>query len=86
MTYSDGDVYVGDWLSGERHGQGTETIIWSSDGFPVVSTTYVGTYHHNEKHGLGKVTYNMDPNSDPNDYSDDYSDEEGEWKNGLGPF
>jgi len=78
MTYSDGDVYVGGWLSGQRHGQGTEMMNHSIIDNPVVSTVYVGTFHHNERHGLGKLTYNMDPNSDCDDYST-----EGEWKNGL---
>ena len=43
-----------------------------------MTTVYVGTFHHNQRHGLGKMTYNIDPNSDCDDYST-----EGEWKNGL---
>ena len=65
-------------MNGERHGQGTEMIGDSWDD-EIVTTVYVGTFHHNQRHGLGKMTYNIDPNSD----CDDYSDDEGEWKNGL---
>ena len=78
MTFKDGDTYEGEYMNGERHGQGTEMIGDSWDD-EIVSTVYVGTFHHNQRHGLGKMTYNIDPNSD----CDDYSDDEGEWKNGL---
>ena len=49
MTYANGDVYVGEWKDGSRHGQGTYT--WT-DG-----RKYVGESKDNKWNGQGTMTW-----------------------------
>ena len=51
MTAPDKDKYVGDWLDGKFHGQGTVTILDDK-----TTTTYVGAFQDGKIHGQGKVT------------------------------
>ena len=81
MTWASGASYDGEWENDKKHGQGTE-MIGDQGVHPIVSTVYVGTFHHNQRHGLGKMTYNI-VFSDSDSDCDDYSDDVGEWKNDL---
>ena len=43
ITYKNGDVYVGEMVNGQRHGQGSYTF---HDG-----KRYVGEWQHDKRHG-----------------------------------
>jgi hypothetical protein len=49
FEYPNGDVYVGDWVRGKKHGRGKYT---RKDG-----TIYLGDYENDHKHGQGKCTW-----------------------------
>ena len=53
FTYTNGDIYIGEFKNNKRHGQGTFT---SDDG-----TQYVGKWGNNKFNGQGMETY---PNGD----------------------
>ena len=61
MHYKNGDLYVGETLNGERHGQGTYTF---HDG-----KKYVGAWQHDKRHGQGTLTF---PNGDV--YAGEFAD------------
>ena len=49
MTYSDGNIYDGEWNDNSRHGQGKMT-------YPS-GEIYIGAWKDNKKNGNGKMTY-----------------------------
>ena len=72
MTYSNGDVYDGEWKNNKRHGEGTITFQnkttykgrWINDkinGYGEFKyfngDSYEGTFHNGVKSGDGKMTY-----------------------------
>ena len=48
-TYADGDIYVGEFKDGKRHGQGTYTF--------ANGDKYVGEFKDGEEHGQGIYTF-----------------------------
>jgi hypothetical protein len=69
-TYSDGDVYVGEWRDGEKKGAGTYTSargdvsegVWANDKLngsgkeTFADVSYEGEFKDNNWHGRGKET------------------------------
>ncbi|TAF63927.1 MAG: hypothetical protein EAZ55_12530 [Cytophagales bacterium] len=53
-VFNNGDKYVGQWLNGERHGQGTYT--WSNDG-DYAGDSYTGDFKNNKRSGVGTYSY-----------------------------
>lgn len=52
IAFSSGEMYQGDWLNGELHGEG---IYIYND-----SSVFIGTWEHNMKHGKGFFIENGD--------------------------
>lgn len=50
-----GDVYQGEFVQQERHGNGEYT--WSTDAGSNKQRIYQGTFYHNQRHGHGKYTW-----------------------------
>lgn len=71
-TWSTGQIYNGDYVNGKRHGKGQ----WRSSKDLTKSSSYVGEYKLDQKHGQGLYTW-----ASGNVYKGEYWEDE---RNGFG--
>ena len=70
MVYASGDMYEGQWLAGQKHGQCMHTF--------ATGNAYEGELVKNQKHGHGKLT-----NVDGSSYDGEWTDDK---KHGIGTY
>ena len=69
MAYTNGDMYIGKWKDGKRHGWGS--MMYGKGTFTdALVPVYTGEWKDGERHGQGTMAY-----ADGSTYS-------GEWKDG----